>query len=219
MCDYIVVHSVRVRTEFVPEVFGRLTTLGPAFLLRDGGRRNAYQVCECACGAQTVICVYRLQKGDTQSCGCLRREASGTPTHGRTRTPEYRTWADMKSRCDNANIVCNDLYGGQGIGYCDRWKKFSNFFADMGLRPSRLHTLDRFPDLNGNYEPSNCRWATPQEQANNRRTNRMITIGDKTDSLANWCRHYAMPYGLVRDRIVRHGWEPGIALTKPKKKC
>ena len=116
----------------------------------------------------------------------------------------------MKRRCDSGLA----RYGGRGISYCDRWKKFENFFADMGRRPGPNYTVER-ENNNGNYEPSNCVWADRQTQNNNTSANHMITIGDRTDTLANWCRFYGLIYGTVNMRIYKLKWEPERAITAP----
>lgn len=94
-------------------------------------------------------------------------------SHGMHKSAEYRAWGLMKSRCLNPNFTSYERYGGRGIAICERWLTFQNFFADMGLKPSPKHTLDR-KDPNGNYEPDNCRWATFQEQQQNK-TNNALT--------------------------------------------
>lgn len=119
-----------------------------------------------------------LVSGNCRSCGCIHKEritspshrramVSGTITHGMSKTPTYRSWACMLTRCTNPNVYHYSRYGGRGIRVCERWQSFDHFFADMGERPKGA-TLDRFPGRDGNYEPSNCRWATLLEQSHNR---------------------------------------------------
>lgn len=133
-------------------------------------------VCQCDCGGQVIVQSADLKAGHTRSCGCLQREITigrnkAMASHGECdKTPEYRSWIGMKSRCFNPNNKKFRIYGGAGITVCDKWRNsFSAFLADMGRRPSLKHSLDRYPDPAGNYEPSNCRWATSLEQRHNRR--------------------------------------------------
>ncbi|TWA32951.1 hypothetical protein FB007_10931 [Sinorhizobium medicae] len=99
-------------------------------------------------------------------------------TADRKMTPEYRTWANMIARCTNPRASHFDRYGGRGIKVCERWNSFENFLADMGSRPSLRHSLDRWPDVHGNYESGNCRWATHREQCRNRSSNRAVVRDD-----------------------------------------
>lgn len=117
----------------------------------------------------------------------------------------------MKNRCMNSNDVFYSRYGGRGIRVCDRWLDYSLFLEDMGRKPSNKHTLDRI-DNNGDYEPSNCRWATAIEQANNKRNTRFITYKGRTKTIANWAREmgigYLVLYDRLRSKAVENGADP-----------
>ena len=133
--------------------------------------------------------------------------------HGRCRTREYRCWVDMRSRVLTKSNDAYKDYGARGISICERWSDFSAFFEDMGPSPTKAHTLDRI-NVNGNYEPGNCRWATPREQAINRRDTILLTYNGETMCMKDWARKLGMSYITLGGRI-RSGWPVEKALTTP----
>lgn len=154
--------------------FGRLKVLN---LHEHKLKKHAIWRCLCDCGARAYVAGISLRQGWTQSCGCLKREQMGRTDnkfviHGDTRggriTPEFAAWANMLYRCNTETSPAYKDYGGRGIKVCRRWKKYANFLADMGRRPSPAHSLDRV-DNDGGYKPSNCRWAARDVQGDNRR--------------------------------------------------
>ncbi len=224
MSEYIVVHGIRIAKDFTPETFGRLTTVGPRFMLPvgTGRKRRPKQVCQCACGNMSVACHNGLVSGKSRSCGCLQKEftANINKNHGMCKAPEYRVWQAMKDRCYRKNSLDYPDYGGRGITVCDRWLEpdgqgFINFLADMGPRPSRKHSIER-DDVNGNYCPENCRWATIEEQARNRRTNVNLTYNGKTQCLTDWSKETGLSHSTLRNRM-KAGWSVEKILTHPAK--
>jgi len=152
-----------------------------------------------------------LKKTDpSRSCGCLARQAA--KTHGMVRAPEYGVWRNMYQRCTNPNNPQYHNYGGRGIKVCQRWREsFENFYADMGPRPSSQHSIDRI-NTNGDYTPSNCRWATPVQQSNNKNDNRLITYRGQTRTLSEWARLTGISKSSLSWRL-NNGWTVEDALT------
>lgn len=127
-------------------------------------------IVRCECGKEFPCEGVMIFNGSTRSCGCYkkRRLSQESLTHGLTQTPEYEIWGSMIQRCTNSRSTEYENYGGRGIAVCDRWLDFTNFLEDMGERPTPKHSIDRV-DVDGNYEPTNCRWATRLEQNRNQR--------------------------------------------------
>jgi hypothetical protein len=121
----------------------------------------------------------------------------------------------MRDRCTNPANACFERYGGRGITVCDRWRdSFDDFFADMGMFPSRDHSIERIDNL-GAYEPSNCRWATRTEQGANKRNNVRLTLNGRTQLISEWARELGIQRLTIRRRINDLGWTPERALTTP----
>jgi hypothetical protein len=190
--------------------FGRLT------VIEENGRvhnRKAW-LCMCECGNEITLSSNRLlHKEGTKSCGCLRSEisASKATKHGMAHTRIYEIWSSMKKRCENKKNKNYNRYGGRGIKVCERWREFENFFEDMKEGYEEHLTIDRI-DNNGDYEPSNCKWSTQQEQTSNYSRNILVTINGETDTLKNTCIKYNIPYDKTFRR-VKKGIDPLIAMT------
>ena len=169
--------------------------------------RNGYKsICLCDCGNKTEVTNSNLLRGATKSCGCLNLSRD----HGLCQTLTYSSWRSMCKRCSQSN---RKYYYQKGITVCDRWRNsFLLFLADMGERPTKGHTIDRI-DPNGNYEPSNCRWATKLEQAQSSNLH-YITFKDKTQSVSAWAREVNLPVQTLFRRIYSD-WPIEKALFQP----
>ena len=197
----------------IGERFGRLVAVEYAGKTYDS--RHQF-LCKCDCGKETVVLEKHLRNGNTQSCGCFKRDAglAANTTHGQSKTRLYRIWAGLRSRCNNPNDKKFKDYGGRGITVCQEWQNGFESFATWALANgySEDLTIER-KDVNGNYEPSNCLWITSKEQADNKRTSVVITFNGETHTLKRWSEIVGVNYytmwnrykaGKSPEEILRH---------------
>lgn len=194
--------------------YGSLTVIKLAYKTKDN--RNCW-LCKCDCGNETIVRSDNLINGHTESCGCLRERTSRKllTTHGLSETRIYKIYKGMKARTTNENATEYKNYGGRGIKVCDEWindfKAFYDWSINNGYKDGL--TIDRI-DVNGNYEPSNCRWATIKEQANNRTNNHFITYNGETHTMKQWSEKLNIDYKRLWSRINRYHWSIERALTQ-----
>lgn len=184
------------------------------------GQMVSYSQCRCECGVVANVRNNSLKRKQSTSCGCKRTEKviASRVSHGATRfgktATEYKAWQSMMLRTGNSNTRSFPRYGGRGITVCDRWlNSFEAFLEDMGQRPSSEHSIDRI-DNNGNYEPTNCRWATRSEQQNNRAVSRHLVVHGVKKSLPEWAREVGIHSKTIHERL-RRGWSDEDAVMRP----
>lgn len=195
--------------------FARLTVIERA---ENNNRGNAMWRCKCDCGNEIITRGSCLTTGNTKSCGCYRLEQiiSRCKTHGKSHSRIHNEWQNMKKRCFDEQCKSYRDYGGRGITICAEWlgehgaENFISWACKNGYEENLQ--IDRI-DNNGNYCPENCRWATKKEQANNRRSNILITYNGKTQTLKQWCEELGLNYVLTRQRIRRNHWSAEKAFT------
>jgi len=194
--------------------FNRLTVIK-----KDGhkGKKVLWE-CICECGNITHVMTNDLTSGNTKSCGCLNKEKASAihSTHKMSKTPLYKVWGGIKQRCYYEKHVAYERYGGRGIKMSEEWLKFENFYNDMKKGFQQGLTIDR-KNSNGDYCKENCIWATYEQQANNKRNNRIETVNGITDTISNLAKLFKVNYSLAYSRIYR-GWGIERALFEPKHK-
>lgn len=161
--------------------------------------------CLCDCGNTKIISGHNLKRGHTKSCGCLFKEIRKTAfiTHGRTKTPEYRSWNAMKQRCTNPKHSAYIYYGGRGITVCPEWlNSFEQFLFDMGEKPNQKMSIERI-DVNEGYYKDNCKWATAHTQTRNTTRNLNITINGITKCAADWAKQSGISQDAITNRYRR----------------
>ncbi len=194
--------------ELIGKRFGRLVVLGKADDCR-------HIMCKCDCGNIATVNRGSVLRGNTKSCGCLRREitSKNNTTHGKRHHRLYSIWIAMKNRCKYPSQNRYESYGGRGICVCDEWvtsfESFYNWAIENGYKDGL--SIDRI-NVDGNYSPENCRWATSEEQSLNRTDNRFITYNGETKTIKEWCDETGLAYSCLLWRID-HGWDIGRALT------
>lgn len=179
-------------------------------------RGELYWFYFCSCGTTRPVCSRNVQMGLSTNCGCVRKKglSEKSKTHGLAKTPIYNSWAAMKGRCDRPSDVAYQHYGGRGITYCAEWKTFEGFLSDMQATWRKGLSIERI-DSNGNYEPSNCRWATVKEQSRNKRSNVLVVCPDgATRVLKEASELYGIPYITLYSRVVTLAW-PEAEWFKP----
>ena len=203
------------RIDLTGQRFGRLVVL--RYAGRSQGKKNLW-FCKCDCGNEKIVAIDKLNSGNTKSCGCLQREVHRKcrMTHGKSNTKLYLVWREMITRTENQNAERYSIYGGRGISICDEWRNDFQSFYDWAIQNGYKEglTIDRI-DVNGNYEPDNCRWITPYEQARNLRKNVWITYNRKTMILKDWAKEIGINYNTLWCRIVKSGWTVEKAFETP----
>lgn len=175
--------------------------------------------CLCDCGKETNVLTTNLTSNRIKSCGCLKNQKliERSTKHNQRHTKLYEVWKTMKQRCSNPNHISYHNYGGRGIIVCDEWKNNYQAFYEWSIKNGYKEglSIDRINN-DGNYEPSNCRWADRFTQNNNTRQNKPITINGVTKTIHQWANEYNIPVNLVRNRIYNLHWDIVKALTTPK---
>ena len=207
--------------DLIGQKFGRLTVVERAENgIRKDGSPFTRWMCKCDCGKEKIVTGSNLRKGITKSCGCYAKEQTGkiNRTHGLKKSKLYVRWRDMKLRCNNPNDSHYKDYGGRGITVCNEWLHDFKAFYDWSISNGfdENLSLDRI-DVNGNYEPLNCRWITMKEQQNNRRNNHWITYNGETHTMMQWSEITGINFHTIKGRL-KMGWTIERAFTTPVKK-
>lgn len=210
--------SKRNTKDLVGQKFGRILVISRDHVDKN---RHVYWKCLCDCGVETVIASSSLLNGRTRSCGCLARELTSKThfKHGMKNTRLYGIWSKMKERCNDTENPKFARYGGHGISVCEEWQKSFISFKDWALAHGYKDNLsiDRINN-DGNYEPSNCRWADAITQANNTSANRRITIDGETHTITEWERIMGYKHGVIFARLNYGKMSEKESVKKPLRK-
>jgi hypothetical protein len=183
--------------------FGRLTALLP---VKKPWSSKYYWACRCDCGREVETIGSNLLRGNSTSCGCAKNEAVGALNfqHGMSKTRMFKIWAGIRKRCNNPNMTSYSHYGGRGIRVCERWDTFIQFYLDMKEGYADNLSLERI-NPNGDYEPSNCKWATAKQQARNKRNTVLLECDGVKRTAAEWEEITGVPRNTIWNRVKR-GW-------------
>jgi hypothetical protein len=160
-------------------------------------------LCRCECGREKEVDGYLLTHGGSLSCGCLRDERTRETccTHADSKSAEYKIWAGIVKRCYDSNATSYPRYGGSGVTMSPLWRHdYEAFLAHVGRRPSQKHSIDRYPNKNGNYEPGNVRWANPFEQGENMTTNVLVEAHGELLTISAWSRKTGIKRPTISER-------------------
>ena len=199
--------------DLVGQQFSRLTVMYKV----QSQKGQSRWMTKCICGTEKVIHQSNLIGGHSTSCGCYMRSSARIRNivHGKSKTPEYSAWYNMVRRCHQPTNQSFADYGARGITVCDTWRtSFETFLTDIGVRPGRYFMLERI-DNNQGYSPENCRWATPKEQAHNRRSNRLIAISGRSQAITDLAESIGMHVNTLRARIFLAHLSPEEAISRP----
>lgn len=205
-----------VKLNLVGRRFGRL------IVVEEVGRNEFGTfnwICICDCGKERQVRGSSLTSGSTASCGCAISDSTKKrfTKHGAIATPEYLAWENMKARCYKKSTARYENHGGRGIKVCDRWlNSFDLFLLDVGGRPSKNHSLDRYPNNDGDYDPGNVRWATIDEQNRNKRDNRVFEYNGEKMILMDWAKRLSLPYQGLRHHLKTKSFSETFFFYKNK---
>src|ERR1700687_2489756 len=198
--------------DFVGRTYGLLTVLERA------GRvgRNPGWRCRCTCGLEVIVRSDRLKAGQRKACARNGHYSFSNPLK-QAYASEYSSWCRLRSRCAAKTGKSWRNYGAHGVTVCDRWESFAAFVEDMGVKPTPAHSIDRHPDHAGNYEPTNCRWATAKDQSRNLRNSVYVNYRRKRMLLVELAERVLIDPNVLRGRL-KNGWNIERAVSKPVRK-